>query len=117
MEKISEVDHLTGYIQRKLVENQLENSVNVVHLSDHGMVAVDKSNIIDLRQYLNNGTYQMYGSSPVFQVVPKIHGELDNNRFFLSIKFTFVSFHSILFHVNFLNFQIVQIWSVKFSQI
>lgn len=117
MEKISEVDNLTGYIQRKLVENQLENRVNVIHLSDHGMVEVAKSNIIDLTQYLKYGTYQMYQSSPIIQVVPINHGELENNRFFLSIKSTFVLFHFILIHVNILNFRIFQILSVKFSQI
>ncbi|XP_055326227.1 bis(5'-adenosyl)-triphosphatase enpp4-like [Sitodiplosis mosellana] len=73
MEKVSEVDNLAGYIQRKLVEYQLENRINVIHLSDHGMVGVGKSNIIDLTQFLKNGTYQMYGSSPVFQVVPIDH--------------------------------------------
>lgn len=78
MEKLSLVDILTGYIQQKLVENQLENRVNVIHLSDHGMLAVRQSNLIDLTQFLENETYEMYGSSPMLQIVPANHGMLES---------------------------------------
>lgn len=78
MEKVSVVDKLTGYIQQKLVENQLENRVNVVHLSDHGMVGVRHSNLIDLTQFLKEGTYKIYGTSPVLQIVPADYGEFES---------------------------------------
>lgn len=66
---IREVDEITGYIQEKLIENNLENRVNVIHLSDHGMNNVTPDNFISLTEF-SNGMFDIYGTSPVIQVVP-----------------------------------------------
>lgn len=66
---IAKVDNITGYIQKKLIENHLEDRVNVIHLSDHGMNNVAVDNFISLHD-LSNGTFDTYGSSPVIQIVP-----------------------------------------------
>lgn len=71
---ISKLDNLTKYIQQKLIDFKLDKRVNVIHLSDHGMNSVTPPNFIDLTKYLTNGTYEMYGSSPVLQIVPKTRG-------------------------------------------
>lgn len=67
---VAKLDDLTKYIQQKLVDNKLEKRVNVIHLSDHGMNSVSPPNFIDLTKFIANGTYTMYGTSPVLQIVP-----------------------------------------------
>lgn len=49
----------------------------MIHVSDHGMSSVASPQFIDLTQWLENGTYTMYGSSPVLQVVPIAGKEAD----------------------------------------
>lgn len=70
-----QLDDLTQYIQVKLKEHNLLDRVNVIHLSDHGMESISKSNIIDLRKILKNDTYSYYGTSPVLQIIPTIGKE------------------------------------------
>lgn len=72
---IAKLDNLTKYIQQRLIDYKLEKRVNVIHVSDHGMNSVSSPSFIDLTKYLNNGTYEMYGTSPVLQIVPKNKGE------------------------------------------
>lgn len=38
------MDEILGYLVQKLKENDLENEVNVIVTSDHGMVEVDNIN-------------------------------------------------------------------------
>lgn len=68
---MARVDNLTRYIEDKLIEHKLQNRVNVIYMSDHGMVGVPPSNFIDLTEFLEENTYDIYGSSPVLQIVPK----------------------------------------------
>lgn len=70
MNQIVKVDNLTGYIQKKLIEHKLQNRVNVIHLSDHGMISATLKNSINLKRFLTEGTYEIYGSTPVLQIVP-----------------------------------------------
>lgn len=72
---IAKLDNLTKYIQQRLIDFKLDKRVNVIHLSDHGMNSVMPTNFIDLTKYLTKGTFEMYGTSPVLQVVPKTKGE------------------------------------------
>lgn len=65
------MDNLTQYIQQKLIDLQLAERVNVVHLSDHGMNSVSPPNFIDLTKFIGNDTCDFYGSTPVLQVVPR----------------------------------------------
>lgn len=64
------MDNITHYIQMKLIENNLENRVNVIHLSDHGMQGVPLRNAIILWDFVDKEKCSMYGASPVFQIVP-----------------------------------------------
>lgn len=68
-EQIKRVDTLTKNILDSLKSNRLDN-VNVIFLSDHGMEAVTRGQIIDLRPFVGNIS-DMYGTSPVLQVYPK----------------------------------------------
>lgn len=69
-ETIARLDNITVYMHERLRLTNLAESVNVIHLSDHGMANVASPNYIDLTQWLTNGTYAIYQSSPVLQIVP-----------------------------------------------
>lgn len=81
---VSKLDDLTKYIQQKLVVNKLDQRVNVIHLSDHGMSTIIPANFINLTDFVRNETISFYGTSPVLQVVPK-----DNSAFSLRIPLHF----------------------------
>lgn len=69
--RITELDELTRYIHEQLIEVNLTDHVNVIHLSDHGVVTTDESpNFIDISSRLMPGTYATYQKSPVLQIVP-----------------------------------------------
>lgn len=67
---IAQVDRFVGELQREISRNDLDDRVNLIILSDHGMITVPLSNIIDLHQLLTPGTYKLVGTSPVIQVIP-----------------------------------------------
>lgn len=68
---VRKVDDLTRYIEDQLVKENLRDRTNVIYVSDHGMDSVQSPNFINISSYLENGTYQCYGSSPVMQIVPQ----------------------------------------------
>lgn len=67
---VAGLDNLTKYIQDQLEINNQSDRVNVVHLSDHGMTNVASPQFIDINQWLTSGTYKMYQTSPVVQIIP-----------------------------------------------
>lgn len=68
---VKRMDDLTRYIEEKLVTENLRHRTNVIYVSDHGMASVSSPNFINLTSFIENGTYQCYGSSPVIQIVPQ----------------------------------------------
>lgn len=71
LKMIRKIDHFVGELQRELRRRGLDKRVNTIILSDHGMVAVPLRNIIKLEDFMTQGTYNIIGTSPVVQVVPK----------------------------------------------
>ncbi|XP_014277015.1 ectonucleotide pyrophosphatase/phosphodiesterase family member 5 isoform X1 [Halyomorpha halys] len=69
LEQIRRTDNITKYILDSLANNNLSD-VNIIFLSDHGMEAVTRDRIIDLRQSVGEKA-DMYGTSPVCQIYPK----------------------------------------------
>lgn len=57
--------------QDKIKEHNLENTVNVIHLSDHGLTAVTPLEFVNVTQYLTQGTYITEGASPCMQIIAK----------------------------------------------
>lgn len=58
-------------LKERLESRKLTKKVNVVFVSDHGMVkTVPRKDFIDLDNILKSDTYTAYGSSPVLQIVP-----------------------------------------------
>lgn len=72
---MSKLDDLTKYIQEKLIEKKLDERVNVIHLSDHGMISVSEPYFINLTDFVRSETVTYYGSSPVLQAVPNDNSE------------------------------------------
>lgn len=72
---VAKLDNLTKYIQEQLIAHNLEQRINVIHLSDHGMSSVVPPNFIDLTQFTAEGAFKWYGSSPILQIVPTNQGE------------------------------------------
>lgn len=70
-ENIAEIDDLVGYLQSKLIELNLKDRLNIIYISDHGMASISRPNYINLTAWLEPNSYHMYGTSPVFQVVPE----------------------------------------------
>lgn len=72
------MDRITKYILDGVKKNNLENRLNVIFMSDHGMETVKLSvHMLDLSKCTDNSTYVMYGSSPVVQIVPN-SGQFDS---------------------------------------
>ncbi|XP_055309055.1 bis(5'-adenosyl)-triphosphatase enpp4-like [Sitodiplosis mosellana] len=68
---VARLDNLTQYIQDKLTATGLDKRVNVVYVSDHGMIGVAPPNFIYLNETLANDNCEIFGTSPVLQIVPK----------------------------------------------
>ncbi|CAH0546226.1 unnamed protein product [Brassicogethes aeneus] len=71
LDLLQKLDNVTKYLDDQLKKNNLDDHVNVIHLSDHGMIAVTPPKFINITQYLTNGTYQYAGASPCIQIIPK----------------------------------------------
>lgn len=69
------LDKITLYIQQKLIATGLSRRVNVVHVSDHGMMNVFLENSIRIDKILTNDNCNIYGQTPVLQIVPKEKSE------------------------------------------
>jgi ectonucleotide pyrophosphatase/phosphodiesterase family protein 5 len=70
-EMLIKVDNITGYLIKKLEENNLTDSVNVFLLSDHGFETVTPSRIINITEVMKGMNYTAVGSSPVIHIYPE----------------------------------------------
>ncbi|XP_037079105.1 ectonucleotide pyrophosphatase/phosphodiesterase family member 5-like [Pollicipes pollicipes] len=70
-EQLRRTDELLGYIVRTLRLFELEDRVNLVVTSDHGMSAVPPGHLIDLDALLDPDWYQALGPNPVLRIVPR----------------------------------------------
>ncbi|XP_001848713.2 bis(5'-adenosyl)-triphosphatase enpp4 [Culex quinquefasciatus] len=70
---VVKLNDLTRYIHDKIREFGLVERVNVLHLSDHGMDSLMPKNFINLTSFVPaDMKFDVYGSTPVLQVVPKV---------------------------------------------
>lgn len=70
---VVKLNDLTRYIHDKIREFGLAERVNVLHLSDHGMDSLMPKNFINLTGFVpGDMKFDVYGSTPVLQVVPKV---------------------------------------------
>lgn len=73
---VEKLDQMTKYLYNKIHENNLQNRVNVIHISDHGMDSMQLKNVIDLTKIITKKV-SFYGNTPVMQVVPDDLSETD----------------------------------------
>ena len=74
---IAQLNNVTEHIHRKIKKHGLENRVNVIHLSDHGMDSLELRNVINLTKIIGNDEVKFYGSTPVLQIVPENMSKTD----------------------------------------
>lgn len=68
-EKVVELDAILGLLLTKLKEEKLLETMNIIVTSDHGMVGQKKTIYLD--DYVDPRSFQLFGSSPVYGLLPK----------------------------------------------
>nr|CAI5835266.1 unnamed protein product [Callosobruchus analis] len=69
-EMLRKLDNVTKYLQDQLESHHIADKVNVVHLSDHGLITITPQTFINITQYMKQGTYTWAGASPCIQITP-----------------------------------------------
>lgn len=67
---LKDIDNMMVDLLLRLEEHNLMDRVNIIVLSDHGMLDIPEHNIIDLTKFLKPGTYQIANNSPGLQITP-----------------------------------------------
>lgn len=67
--EIRAVDAMLLYLRQRLRAENLHKRTDIIVLSDHGMLTVTPANFIDLYQFVGRAEANVYGTSPVLQVV------------------------------------------------
>ncbi|XP_065223789.1 bis(5'-adenosyl)-triphosphatase enpp4-like [Planococcus citri] len=71
-EKLKQVDEILLYFFEKLNQQpELKDRINLIVLSDHGMVEIKTDKIINISALMDPETYTKCGDSPVIQILPK----------------------------------------------
>ncbi|KAK9877191.1 hypothetical protein WA026_016939 [Henosepilachna vigintioctopunctata] len=65
------LDNVTQYLEDQIQKHNLQSKVNIIHISDHGLISVKASNILNITQYMDPGTYERAGTSPLMEIIPK----------------------------------------------
>lgn len=73
---VERLDKATEYLHKKIYEYNLQNRINVIHVSDHGMDSLQLKNVIDLRKIVSEKV-KYYGTTPILQIVPDYASERD----------------------------------------
>ncbi|CAH1964983.1 unnamed protein product [Acanthoscelides obtectus] len=68
---LRKLDNATKYLQDQLEAHHLADKVNVIQLSDHGMITITPQTFINITQYMKEGTYTWAGASPCIQITPQ----------------------------------------------
>ncbi|CAN7989470.1 unnamed protein product [Ixodes hexagonus] len=69
--RVEAVDALIGEMVHRLERAGLFNRLNLLLVSDHGMAPVPSANQIDMDDILGADAYSEYGTSPVWNLVPR----------------------------------------------
>uniref|UniRef100_A0A336LSC3 CSON002689 protein n=1 Tax=Culicoides sonorensis TaxID=179676 RepID=A0A336LSC3_CULSO len=64
------LDNFTMFLETKLKKAELWDKMNVILLSDHGMIDTTPSKFINISQFLPAHKEKIYGNSPVLQISP-----------------------------------------------
>lgn len=69
--QLKRIDKTVNYLVHILTKSGIYEEVNIIFVSDHGMVDVPSNHIITLNKYVPSDWYEMYGSSPNWNIFPK----------------------------------------------
>lgn len=69
-QSIQRLDTLVGYLNKKLSEIGMQDSVNVIFLSDHGMTEVDVERTIKIEDILSGLNYKFAGAETLSMIEP-----------------------------------------------
>ncbi|KAK4873421.1 hypothetical protein RN001_015450 [Aquatica leii] len=67
---IQRLDNISMYLHERLVAKELVDKVNVIHLSDHGMVTVTPLKFINLTNFVKADTFKTACTSPTLHIIP-----------------------------------------------
>lgn len=67
---VRKLDMLINYLMNRIYLENLNDKLNVIFVSDHGMDTVVTSNFINITSFIEPNSAKMYGSSPVLQIIP-----------------------------------------------
>ncbi len=81
LNKVGEMDDLLGYLMEELKKLEIFSKLNIILLSDHGMVDVDDDHLIILDDYVNDiENYNVYGQGAYVQIDRKDHQEFNYEK-------------------------------------
>ena len=70
-EQLKRVDNILDYFLKQLIEHDLDDKIDIIVLSDHGMVDMDRAHIINVTRNINSTGGKSCGTSPILQVTTK----------------------------------------------
>ncbi|KAE9526192.1 hypothetical protein AGLY_013823 [Aphis glycines] len=76
-DKIVKIDVTLRYMLNQIKYENLENKINLIILSDHGMETVTYDNMIHLDKYITNTSYKSVGSGPNVFIHPNELNKFD----------------------------------------
>jgi len=82
LEKIEELDKGIGLLLSLLEEHHLLEHMNIIITSDHGMVNVEKDQIVYLNDHLDRNKYNLYGDNVAAFLMPQPNDEITRNEIF-----------------------------------
>lgn len=81
---VMKLNNVTEHLHQKIIEHGMQERINVIHLSDHGMDELQLKNVIDLSKIVGDGKVNFYGSTPILQIVP--HADSETEEIFRKLK-------------------------------
>ena len=84
---IQRMDKLTGYLLDRLEALGIQDQVNLIFLSDHGMEELSEEKVVDIYGIADTSKFDNYGSNPVFQILPNNEGKK------LVLSCSFICYH------------------------
>ena len=69
-EAIEKIDSGVGYLMREIESQGLKDKLDVILMSDHGMIDIPPENILRLGSLKHKDQYRVVGFSPLLQIFP-----------------------------------------------
>ena len=77
--EIENSDKILGYLIQELKKINIFNNINIIIVSDHGMVNVSETRLINIDNYINSDDFIIDGKGPILQLRSNNKTVLDTN--------------------------------------